>query len=124
MNSTLKLLLFICFVSLQSCNTTKTTAEENSKEEILENMGTHELLLKDGYSLGSIKYIEHSNCSYIIVDKATNTKFDPINLDDKEFEIFKEDSLIIYFKFRRLRMPHRCDTIQPIELTEIKKEKS
>ncbi len=124
MNIPLRLSILILIISLKSCNTFKTGEEKQSKgESIVKNNDVNKTLIEEGYSIGRVKYISDSQCSYIIIDREINSEFDPINLEEKKYLPFRKDSMIIYYKYRRLRMPYRCDVIQPIELIDIKKEK-
>ena len=124
MNISTKLSLVILILSFKSCNTNKTVVGENSKEESIISKQVNETLINEGYSIGTMQYVSDSSCAYIIIDEKTQTKFDPINIEEKRFTVYREHSIHIYYKYRRLRMPHRCNDIQPIELIDIKKEKN
>ena len=75
----------------------------------------------DTFELGRITYLENSDCTYIIIDEKTTNKFDPINFMSAEYLQYKKNNLLIYYKYRPLRMVNRCYNIQPIELVAIEK---
>lgn len=109
-----------------SCGASKSSVDNSVVTEAnanTENMKTtnNAKLLDDGYSKGTIAYLKDSKCSYIIIDEKTGVKFDPINIDSKQFSAFKKDTEKIYYKYRPLRMMNRCNEAQPIELESIKK---
>jgi len=93
MNGLIKLALVTGLVVAQSCDSAKkVTNTESAKIE--ETKVMNEKLISDGYSIGVIEYkgdVEEV-CSCTILDKKTNTKLDPINIQDKKFDRFKNKS--------------------------------
>lgn len=75
----------------------------------------NEKLINDGYSLGTIEYKYNGECSYTIVDEKTNSKLDPINIQDEKFDCFKNKTTKEYLKCRSLRRANRCCDIRLIE---------
>lgn len=78
-------------------------------------------MISEGFHIGEIQHLKNSKCTYIIIDQTTKMKFDPINIEDEAYRLFRNDTQKIYYKFRPLRMMNRCTEAQPIQLTEIKK---
>lgn len=111
----------ILFLSIaSSCDSAKTAATEKETEtKTTKSMDSK--LVAEGFIAGTVKYQADSKCTYVIVDEKTNLKYDPINIDDVKFIVFKKDADKVYFKFRLLRMMNRCEDAQPIELENIKK---
>jgi len=113
-------LLSLMTISL-SCDTAKSTASvEGTNTEKTLQMETETNLLNEGFSIGTVTYLKDSKCSYIIVDKKSGVKYDPINIDDEKYIAFKSDAKQIYYKCRFLRMKNRCNEAQPVQLTDIK----
>jgi hypothetical protein len=127
MNLLLKLSTLVFITVASSCDASKKAAEDTTSKETTTTMSQDVIkemdttLQNEGYSLATVMYVKDSNCSYIIVDEKTGEKFDPINMDTKEYSLFKKDNESIYIQFRRLRRASRCDNIQVIEISSIKK---
>ena len=103
-----------------ACDSSKTSIENPEKKEMNTNK-IHEKLISEGYSFCVIKRIEDSKCPYMFIDENTKEQFDPINIEEEGYASFKSTDSKIYIKFRRLRMPSRCNEAQPISLEDIKK---
>ncbi len=116
MRTFITVVLIGLFVFL-SCDTPKTITKEVSPVIPL-NVNSEG---NDTFKLGRITYLENSDCAYIIVDEKTTSKFDPINFKSAKYLPYKKNNLLIYYKYRPLRMANRCYNIQPIELVAIKK---
>ena len=115
-------LVSLMAVSL-SCNSAKTAVNDESavNDTVTETSKQMESqLINEGYSVGTMKYIKNSKCSYIIVDEKTKVNFDPINIDNEKFSSFKSENMKVFYKYRPLRMMNRCNEAQPIELEEMK----
>lgn len=119
---TLAIKIILCFslILQSSCNSSKTTVENQDKKQA-NITAMDEKLTSEGYSSGIVKINEDSDCPYIIVDEKTKEQFDPINFEEEKYASFKSAGSKIYVKFRRLRMPNRCTEAQPISLEDIKK---
>lgn len=113
--------LILLFTSCDSPKATiqKVESEANTNEQYQVEM--EKQMIGDGFHIGEIQHLENSKCAYIIIDQTTKVKFDPINIEDEEYQSFRNDTQKIYYKFRGLRMMNRCTEAQPIQLTEIKK---
>ncbi len=106
--------MFSLMMVLASCNSTKEvviTKEDSKQIEVN--------LIKKGYVFATVMHNKNSLCEYVIVDKKTGLKFDPINIDNEQFKTFKVDGKDIYFKYRPLRRANRCEDLQPIEIEDI-----
>jgi hypothetical protein len=124
-------LLLITVMILQSCHSTKreldtdsgktapkmTSLVKDSMTKVLE-----ERMKKEGYEIGIVKYLENSDCSYVILNDTTQKKLDAINFDSNEFSEFKENGLRIFFKYKPLRMMNRCTEAAPIVLISVFKK--
>ena len=111
-------ILLICLAI--SCNSTKNNT--NKDETITSSTKKIETnLIMNGYSLGTISINKESDCSFIIIDEKSNSKFDPINIEEEKFSIFLKDEKKIYFKYLSLRRMNRCPDALPIKLLDIKK---
>ncbi|MCO4821018.1 MAG: hypothetical protein KC469_03045 [Flavobacteriaceae bacterium] len=121
MKPTLKLSLLI-YLLVISCHTTKNKAEstKSSNTNASVNM-EHDTFIKAGYKLGLVEFNEEGKCVYTITDQSTNEVYDPVNFMEIAEDDLKNDIVKVYYKFRPLRMMNRCDDLQPIEITEIKK---
>ena len=105
-----------------SCDSSKATTQKIKDEANKQNLVEMEKqMIGDGFHIEEIQHLENSKCAYIIIDQTTKVKFDPINIEDDEYQSFRNDAQKIYYKFRGLRMMNRCTEAQPIQLTEIKK---
>ena len=122
MNLFIKLSLAILLVALESCDSTKTAANDEAMQETTsKQQETKQDIMQEGYSVGTIKYLSNSKCPYIIVDEKTGAKFDPINMQEERFADYKKDQQKVFYKYRPLRMMNRCEEAQPIEIEDIKK---
>lgn len=99
-----------------SCNSTKSNIETTTETKVVQTD-----FEKEGYSVGIIQYNKDSSCEYIIINEISNSKFDPINIDEEKFAVFKENDSKIYFKYESLRRMNRCSEAAPIKLIDIKK---
>ncbi len=121
--------LILVFI-FQSCNSTKkeieaddttpttTTILKNAIDKILD-----ERMKKEGYSFGTVIFLENSDCSYVILDEISEVNFDPVNFDSSEFSEFKKDDQKVYYKYRPLRMMNRCAEASPIALLSVRERK-
>lgn len=127
-----KVLNFVLLFSLllQSCHSTKkeveslqTSKERDTLSKLKQSMSSliEDKLIEEGYDIGLVKYVENSDCPFIIYSENTEVQFDPINFDSPEFTTFKSNDLKVYFKYRPLRRMNRCNEASPIELVSIKK---
>ncbi len=110
----------------QSCCTTKKDieADHSTTTSQLKNTKTKVLndrMKKEGYTFGEVEYQEDSDCTYVIIDKYSPSRYDAVNFDADNFLAFKKDGLKIYFKFKPLRMQNRCPDALPIKLISVKK---
>ena len=126
MNVLLKITTISLITFVFSCDASKSVADKNTPSETIinsqsETINTNPKMLDEGYSKGTVAYLKDSKCSYIIIDEKTGVKFDPININTKEFSVFKKDTERVYYKYRPLRMANRCNEAQPIEIESIKK---
>lgn len=76
---------------------------------------------KEGFKIGVVNFNEDGRCVYTITDQSTNVIYDPVNFMEIAADNLRFDAVTVYFKFRPLRMMNRCENLQPIEITEIKK---
>lgn len=121
-----KIFTLSLLVLFTSCNSTKETVQEAkggtmNNEQSDDSKAMDAQMLNDGFHLGEIMHLKNSKCEYIIVDLTTKAKFDPINISEEIYKVFKEDNLKIYYKYGPLRMMNRCPDANPIQLTDIKK---
>jgi len=116
----LKLSTILCFISILSCNTAKTPSQTNTSLSDTEKTTEDNL---NGYISGKLYHSKASTCDFVLIDLNTEERLDPTNLDPKNFSFKKEDTLLVNFKYRRLRMPPRC-IHQPVEIEAIKKRLS
>ena len=107
--------LFFTMIVLASCNSKKEVVNlKDASKQIEQN------LINQGYIIGTVMHVKNSLCEYIIIDKNTGSKFDPINIDNEHFKTFKINEKVIYYKYRPLRRVNRCKDIQPIEIEDIR----
>lgn len=120
-----KLLILNLLLVFTSCNSTKEKVQAenspiiNSKQSDYKTMDAE--MINNGFKIGEIKYLKDKECAYIIIDEASNAKFDPVNISDELYQSYKQDNQKIYFKYRPLRMMNRCTEANPISLIDIKK---
>lgn len=118
MNLILKLSAVLFFTIATSCDSAKSTVQEKeTNTNAVKEMDTK--LVNEGYVAGTVKYLEKSECSYILVDEKLDLKYDPINIDEEKFASFKTDDRKVYFKFLPLRRMNRCNEASPIQLIDI-----
>jgi hypothetical protein len=121
----IKIFTLSLMVLFTSCKTTKETLQDSNNNKMSIEQSDNKVMdtqmLTDGFQIGEIKHLKDSECEYVIIDKATNAKFDPINITEAVFKDFKKDTLKIYYKYRPLRRMNRCPDANPVELIEIKK---
>ncbi len=127
-----KVLNFVLLFALllQSCHSTKqeveshqTPKKRDTLSKLKQSMSSliEDKLIEEGYDIGIVKYVENSDCPYVIYNENSKVQFDPINFDSTEFASFKSNDLKVYFKYRPLRRMNRCNEASPIELVSIKK---
>ena len=93
-----------------SCKNTDQVAKENANKETKEASFD-----PSEYKKGTIVYSDkEDDCEYTIQLKE-DLYYDPIDLEDS----FKKDGMIVYFKYRVLRMKNRCLKANPISINEI-----
>ncbi len=109
---TILLLGTAALLCIASCKNTEEVAKDNTKESI-----TEKTFDPTGYTSGTIVYSkEKDDCEYTIrLDDGYY--YDPINLEDS----FKKDGMVVYFKFRGLRMMNRCNKAGPVSIEEMVK---
>jgi len=115
---------------LVSCNATKNSANQEASADKNGKTATQEKttamdtkFANEGYTTGVVK-LTNTACTVILEVQKTNIKYDPININNEKYSMYKNQDEIVYFKFRPLRMPPRCDEGQPIEITDIKKREN
>ena len=119
MNSILKISFILLLLTTGGCDSTKSSANEESKEAETKTQINSDDMVKEGFVLGSIKINRGSACPYIIEDEQLGLKYDPVNLDEEKFKKFKLEEQKIFFKFTPLRRMNRCNEASPIQLTAI-----
>lgn len=107
-------IMFSLMVVLASCNSKKEVVITKEDSKQIESN-----LIKEGYVIATVVHNKNSLCEYTIVDKKTELKFDPINIDNEQFNAFKVDGKDIIIKYRLLRRANRCEYMQPIEIEDI-----
>lgn len=116
----------LCLIVLYtSCKSTKETIQDSNSNVMSIEQSDYKAMdakmLTDGFEIGEIKHLKNSECEYVIIDQATKSKFDPVNISEEVFKDFQKDTLKIYYKYHPLRMMNRCSEANPVELIEIKK---
>ena len=101
-----------------------TKSKDTLNKKVLETQFNDKQMKHDGFDIGHVKYQPESNCDYIIINKDTHVKLDPINIGDKSFIFLKNDIQSIYYKYRPLRRMNRCPEATPILLVTVKKRDS
>lgn len=109
----------VIFMSCKSSQETSNQTDEINSETEIKTMDNE--MISEGFHLGKIKHLKESECTYIIIDGATNAKFDPINISEETYKYLRNDGEKVYYKYRPLRRMNRCPEANPIELIEIKK---
>lgn len=121
----IKLFTLSLMVLFTSCKLTKETNQDSNSNAMSAEQSDSKVMdtqmLNDGFQLGQIQQLKNSECKYVIIDKTTNAKFDPVNISEEVFKDFQKDTLKIYYKYRPLRRMNRCTDANPVELIEIKK---
>lgn len=106
------IILTLAFCLASSCNSSKATAEETTEAQTqIQNM------IDQGYKLGIIKLQPEVNGCPVVI-KIGDEVLDPTDMAQE----FNEDGLQVWVKFRRLRMPPRCNMASAISITEIQKK--
>lgn len=101
-----------------------TKSKDTLNKKVLKTQFNDKQMKHDGFDIGHVKYQPESNCDYIIINKDTHVKLDPINIGDKSFIFLKNDIQSIYYKYRPLRRMNRCPEATPILLVTVKKRDS
>ena len=101
-----------------------TKSKDTLNKKVLNTQFNDKQMKHDGFDIGHVKYQPESNCDYIIINKDTHVKLDPINIGDKSFIFLKNDIQSIYYKYRPLRRMNRCPEAIPILLVTVKKRDS
>lgn len=101
-----------------------TKSKDTLNKKVLKTQFNDKQMKHDGFDIGHVKYQPESNCDYIIINKDTHVKLDPINIGDKSFIFLKNDIQSIYYKYRPLRRMNRCPEAIPILLVTVKKRDS
>ncbi len=101
-----------------------TTSKDTLNKKVLKTQFNDKQMKHDGFDIGHVKYQPESNCDYIIINKDTHVKLDPINIGDKSFIFLKNDIKSVYYKYRPLRRMNRCPEAIPILLVTVKKRDS
>ena len=101
-----------------------TKSKDTLNKKVLKAQFNDKQMKHDGFDIGHVKYQPESNCDYIIINKDTHVKLDPINIGDKSFIFLKNDIKSIYYKYRPLRRMNRCPEAIPILLVTVKKRDS
>ena len=101
-----------------------TKSKDTLNKKVLKTQFNDKQMKHDGFDIGHVKYQPESNCDYIIINKDTRVKLDPINIGDKSFISLKNDIQSIYYKYRPLRRMNRCPEAIPILLVTVKKRDS
>lgn len=110
MKTTLLLLGTAALICIASCKNTEEVANDNAKENVTENAFD-----PTEYTSGTIVYSkEKDDCEYTIKIE-DGLYYDPINLEDS----YKKDGMVVYFKFRGLRMMNRCNKANPVSIDEM-----
>lgn len=108
---TLFILLGVC------CSSKKTSADIAAKSQI-SSVKKAELISK-GFTPGVIQESpQKEDCIFTILVNEQNKQpylLDPINLD----ETYKKNELVVFFKYRPLRMMNRCQRANPVEIQEM-----
>lgn len=105
------IIITLNIIMISGCNTPKNGSNVDS-EQLINDMKT------EGYIAGEIVSSDvEEDCAFTIRMNGDVREFlDPVNLDDK----YKIDKLTVWFQFRSLRIPNRCEKARPIEIIEIK----
>lgn len=101
-----------------------TKSKDTLNKKVLKTQFNDKQMKHDGFDIGHVKYQPESNCDYIIINKDTHVKLDPINIGDKSFIFLKNDITSVYYKYRPLRRMNRCPEAIPILLVTVKKRDS
>lgn len=101
-----------------------TKSKDTLNKKVLKTQFNDKQMKHDGFDIGHVKYQPESNCDYIIINKDTHVKLDPINIGDKSFIFLKNDIKSVYYKYRPLRRMNRCPEAIPILLVTVKKRDS
>jgi len=113
--------LIVLVFLLQSCVINQDKVESENTAGSGNSKYIKEVLMKEGYELGTVKVLKDSECTFVILNEGTSVYFDPINFNISDFEAFRQKDLKIYFKYKPLRMMNRCSEASPIELISIVK---
>lgn len=119
--TTVKKLFFLAFavVSLASCNSSKakTSTSKSSVKNQTQTQAQASTPTDKEYKGIIIHSTAEGDCEYVIaLEDERNVMFDPVNLLGN----FKKNGTRVWFTFRSLKMPNRCDKANPISLTEIR----
>ena len=107
--------LFVLVVS--GCNTIKERPIQNPESQITKIKKAE--LIPEGFTAGVIQEnTKKEDCQFTIIVSEQNKQvyfLDPINLDEKK----KKNGLVVFFKYRPLRMMSRCQRANPVEIQEM-----
>ncbi|MEM0519119.1 MULTISPECIES: hypothetical protein [Aequorivita] len=110
--------LFLAFtmVSLASCSSSKANTSRPN------NRGNSQVAapVVQEYKGIIVHSTAEGDCEYVIALEDDRTvMFDPVNLLGN----FKTHGMRVWFTFRSLKMPNRCDKANPISITDIRERK-
>ena len=106
--------LVLFFIGNTVFGQVRTTSKDTLNKKVLKTQFNDKQMKHDGFDIGHVKYQPESNCDYIIINKDTHVKLDPINIWDKSFIFLKNDIKSVYYKYRPLRRMNRCPEAIPI----------
>lgn len=112
MKNLIKLSFLLCITFVISCKSI-----EPMSEKIIEEYK------QQGYSVGVIEPKSNEKCNYVITIQGSDLKYDPINIEDKQFAKILSKKTTIIFKYLGLRMQNRCGNLSPIRLLEVLESK-
>lgn len=115
MKATILIVSGLCsLLSLTSCNSSKTSAEESLTDKSM-TVEKKAQLLKEGYTYGTIVHsLEEGDCEWTI-KLEDGRHFESLTMN----EDFKKENMEVYFKYIPQRRMSKCTKASPIEITEM-----
>ena len=116
MSTLIKTVLVAFLLMNSSCDSAKGPAVKSTNDAENKTAVMERDWQKEGFEKAMVKQNKDEGCPLILVLEKTGEAIDPINIDAEPFAAMRKPETEVYIKFRRLRMPNRCDMAGPVEI--------
>ena len=121
MSTLIKLVLATFLLTNSGCDSAKEPAANSTNDAENKTTTMERNWQKEGYVKAMVKQNNDKGCPLILVLDKTGEAIDPINIDAEPFAALRKPETEVYIKFRRLRMPNRCDMAGPVEIESMER---